>query len=209
MPMDPAAPACTTDEQDILDDIDGRMHGHMKELITLPDLLTKTNLWRSRERGKLLAAVPCPPQVHRLPTSYNGFPIMYRERFRALEARGIYLVVSRRLSTKISTSLHVSLDHAHFTGPTGNRNGIMFESLANFTIAKVLTIGVDYCVYVGLHDGSSPASQPTRLFLHGFYMRGSLIGLCIFDRFGLYYSDLLETEKTLSNLSPSFLATSG
>ncbi|KAK4115013.1 hypothetical protein N656DRAFT_747678 [Canariomyces notabilis] len=39
------------------------------------------------------------------------------------------------------------------------------------------------------------ASQPTRLFLHGFYIRGSLIELWVFDRSGLYCSDLFDIQK--------------
>ncbi|OTA93921.1 hypothetical protein M434DRAFT_45037, partial [Hypoxylon sp. CO27-5] len=36
------------------------------------------------------------------------------------------------------------------------------------------------------------ASQPTRLFLHGFYIRSSLIELWVFDRSGLYCSEVLD-----------------
>ncbi|UPK91911.1 hypothetical protein LCI18_002846 [Fusarium solani-melongenae] len=39
------------------------------------------------------------------------------------------------------------------------------------------------------------ASQPTRLFLHGFYIRGSLIELWAFDRSGLYCSDVFDIQK--------------
>lgn len=39
------------------------------------------------------------------------------------------------------------------------------------------------------------ASQPTRLFLHGFYIRGSLIELWAFDRSGLYCSDVFDVQK--------------
>lgn len=39
------------------------------------------------------------------------------------------------------------------------------------------------------------ASQPTRLFLHGLYIRGSLIELWVFDRSGLYCSDVLDMQK--------------
>ncbi|KAJ0160361.1 hypothetical protein CTA2_8110, partial [Colletotrichum tanaceti] len=39
------------------------------------------------------------------------------------------------------------------------------------------------------------ASQPTRLFLHGFYIRGSLIELWAFDRSGLYCSHVFDVRK--------------
>ncbi|OBT92993.1 hypothetical protein VE01_08637 [Pseudogymnoascus verrucosus] len=38
-------------------------------------------------------------------------------------------------------------------------------------------------------------SQPTRLFLHGFYIRGSLTELWVFGRSGLYCSDVFDTQK--------------
>lgn len=39
------------------------------------------------------------------------------------------------------------------------------------------------------------ASQPTRLFLHGFYIRGSLVELWVFDRSGLYCSDVFDVQQ--------------
>ncbi|KAI0523825.1 FunK1 protein kinase [Xylaria bambusicola] len=39
------------------------------------------------------------------------------------------------------------------------------------------------------------AAQPTRLFLHGFYIRGSLIELWAFDRSGLYCSEVFHVQK--------------
>ncbi|OBT90800.1 hypothetical protein VE02_00662 [Pseudogymnoascus sp. 03VT05] len=45
------------------------------------------------------------------------------------------------------------------------------------------------------------ASQPTRLFLHGFYVRGPLIELWVFDRSGLYCSDYQRmTDQELGKL---------
>ncbi|OBT55405.1 hypothetical protein VE04_04713 [Pseudogymnoascus sp. 24MN13] len=38
-------------------------------------------------------------------------------------------------------------------------------------------------------------SQPTRLFLHGFYIRGSLAELWVFDLSGLYCSDVFDIQK--------------
>ncbi|KAI1279116.1 FunK1 protein kinase [Xylaria sp. FL0933] len=39
------------------------------------------------------------------------------------------------------------------------------------------------------------ASQPLRLFLHGFYIRGSLIELWVFDRSGIYCSNMFDVRK--------------
>ncbi|KAI0818189.1 FunK1 protein kinase [Xylaria sp. FL0064] len=42
------------------------------------------------------------------------------------------------------------------------------------------------------------ASQPTRLFLHGFYLRGSKIEFWVFDRSGIYCSDAFDIQKDFS-----------
>lgn len=41
------------------------------------------------------------------------------------------------------------------------------------------------------------AAQPTRLFLHGFYIRGSLIEFWVFDRSGLYCSEVFDMQRDL------------
>ncbi|KAJ3490897.1 hypothetical protein NLG97_g5694 [Lecanicillium saksenae] len=46
--------------------------------------------------------------------------------------------------------------------------------------------------------------QPTRLFLHGFYVRGSLAELWVFDRSGLYCSEMVDTRVN-AQLFVSFL----
>lgn len=40
------------------------------------------------------------------------------------------------------------------------------------------------------------ASQPTRLFLHGYYIRDFLVELWVFDRSGLYCSDLFDIHRS-------------
>jgi len=39
------------------------------------------------------------------------------------------------------------------------------------------------------------SSQPTRRFLHGFYIRGSLVEFWVFDRSGLYCSEVLDMDR--------------
>ncbi|KFY09571.1 hypothetical protein V492_05430 [Pseudogymnoascus sp. VKM F-4246] len=39
--------------------------------------------------------------------------------------------------------------------------------------------------------------QPTRLFLHGLYIRGSLVELWMFDRSGLYCSEVFDIQKDI------------
>ncbi|KAI1088312.1 FunK1 protein kinase [Rostrohypoxylon terebratum] len=43
-------------------------------------------------------------------------------------------------------------------------------------------------------------SQPTRFFLHGFYICGSLVVFRVFDRSGLYCSDCFGIQKRTSNI---------
>ncbi|KAI1172842.1 FunK1 protein kinase [Nemania sp. FL0916] len=49
-------------------------------------------------------------------------------------------------------------------------------------------------------------SQPTRLFLHGFYIRGSLTELWVFDRSGLYCSDTIDVRKNFNEFSAAILS---
>ncbi|KAG6006659.1 hypothetical protein E4U21_006804 [Claviceps maximensis] len=42
------------------------------------------------------------------------------------------------------------------------------------------------------------ASQPARLFLHGFYLRGWLLELWVFDRSGLYCSDVVDVRADVA-----------
>ncbi|KND86276.1 hypothetical protein TOPH_09086 [Tolypocladium ophioglossoides CBS 100239] len=44
------------------------------------------------------------------------------------------------------------------------------------------------------------AGQPTRLFLHGFYLRGSLMELWVFDRSGIYSCDIFDLQTELARL---------
>lgn len=39
------------------------------------------------------------------------------------------------------------------------------------------------------------AAQPTRLFLHGFYLRDNLAELCVFDRCGLYSCNVFNIHQ--------------
>lgn len=39
------------------------------------------------------------------------------------------------------------------------------------------------------------AAQPTRLFLHGFYLRGNFAELCVFDRCGLFTCDVFNIHE--------------
>ncbi|KAI0836695.1 FunK1 protein kinase [Hypoxylon sp. FL0890] len=50
------------------------------------------------------------------------------------------------------------------------------------------------------------ASQPTRLFLHGFYIRGSLMELWVFDRSGLYCSEVFDIRDDFTRFLSIMLA---
>lgn len=50
------------------------------------------------------------------------------------------------------------------------------------------------------------ASQPSRLFVHGFYISGSLIELWIFDRSGLYCSEVFDVQEDFVQFSSIILS---
>jgi hypothetical protein len=50
------------------------------------------------------------------------------------------------------------------------------------------------------------AIQPTRLFLRGFYIRGSMIEFWVFDRSGLYCSDLYNVYRDFIQFHSTILS---
>ncbi|KAF1733596.1 hypothetical protein CRV24_007501 [Beauveria bassiana] len=49
-------------------------------------------------------------------------------------------------------------------------------------------------------------SQPTRLFLHGFYMRGSRVELWVFDRSGIFCSKAFDLQNDFAEFLPIALS---
>ncbi|KAM5361949.1 hypothetical protein ACJA88_014258 [Fusarium oxysporum] len=195
----PAPPATTTDDQEILDNIDGRMHGPMSgfvkkyfsnfRYVRLDDLLEIQAAGRISSRCAVPSAAPSPD---------NFLPWFSNYVSRELDgARG-----SWHISNGNVASQHESVDDGARLLLT------MPASLASNVQTRwdhVQVIGQFYhrgcvCYQDGLlrlcrSAHQVFASQPTRLFLHGFYIRGSLIELWVFDRSGLYCSDVFDVRK--------------
>ncbi|WKT54244.1 Fungal-type protein kinase [Fusarium oxysporum f. sp. vasinfectum] len=195
----PAPPATATDDQEILDNIDGRMHGPMSGFIKkyfsnfryvrLDDLLEIQAAGRIISRCAVPSAAPSPD---------NFLPWFSNYVSRELDgARG-----SWHISNGNVASQHESVDDGArllLTMPTSLASNIQTRW------DHVQVIGQFYhrgcvCYQDGLlrlcrSAHQVFASQPTRLFLHGFYIRGSLIELWVFDRSGLYCSDVFDVRK--------------
>ncbi|CAG9945610.1 unnamed protein product [Clonostachys rosea f. rosea IK726] len=132
----PAPPAFAMDDQEILDNIDGRMHGPMDRFIknVAPEHESANNGIR------LLLTIPTLPASD-TQTSWDDVQVI-----------GQY----------------------YHHGCVDYQEGLLHLSRSA------------HQVFI---------SQPTRLFLHGFYIRGSLIELWVFDRSGLYCSDVFDIRK--------------
>lgn len=173
-------PAPAMDDQELLDNIDGRMHGPMSGFI-------------KRYFGNL----QCDPQDATLPATATPSPDDFLQWFSNLVSRE---VGSSRGSWQI-------LEHESDNDGARLLFSMPASSASDVQIRwdDVQVIGqFNYRACVSYQDGLLRlcrsayqvfASQPTRLFLHGFYVRGSLIELWVFDRSGLYCSDVFDIQK--------------
>lgn len=197
----PQAPtASTTDDQDVLDNIDGRMHGPMSGFIKKyfgnfryvqkDDFLEIQAAGRASGRCAVPSAAPSPESFLQWFSDYMS---------RELDgARG---------SWHVSRGGDAAPEHENdddgarllLTMPTTPASSIQTRWEDVQVIGQFYHRG-SVCYQDGLLRLCRSAhrvfaSQPTRLFLHGFYIRGSLIELWVFDRSGLYCSDLFDIHK--------------
>jgi serine/threonine protein kinase len=190
-----ASSASATDDQDILDNIDGRMHGPMsgfiKKYFGKIEYVHQEALLAGRAGG------PCAvPSAAPSPDNFLQWFSNYISR-EFDGARGSWHVSGGNVAPERENAD----DGARLllTIPTSPALD------AQMRWDHVQVIGQFYhggCVYY--QDGLLRlcrsaqqvfASQPLRLFLHGFYIRGSLIELWVFDRSGLYCSDVFSVQK--------------
>ncbi|KAI1737847.1 FunK1 protein kinase [Xylaria scruposa] len=191
-----APPASATDN---LDNIDGRMHGPMSGFIKKyfgnfqyahQDAFLEIQT-AGRVSGRCAVPSAAPSPNHFLQWFSNYVP-------RELDgARGSWHVSSGdvtpeydgdddgvRLLLTIPTSpasnIQTRWDHVRVIGQFYHRDCVCYyDGLLRLCQSA-------YQVF---------ATQPARLFLHGFYICGSLIELWVFDRSGLYCSDLFDIQK--------------
>ncbi|KAH7131171.1 FunK1 protein kinase [Dactylonectria macrodidyma] len=195
----PAPPASTTDDQEILDNIDGRMHGPMSGFIkkyfgnfqyVRQDVLLEIQAAGGVSgRCAVPTAAPSPDNFLQWFSNYVS---------RELDgARGSWRISSGNVAPE-----HESADDGArllLTMPTSPASNVQTRW------DHVQVIGQFYhrgciCYQDGLlrlcrSAHQVFASQPTRLFLHGFYIRDSLIELWVFDRSGLYCSEVFDVRK--------------
>ncbi|RJE17522.1 hypothetical protein PHISCL_10139 [Aspergillus sclerotialis] len=210
----PAPPGSTTDDQEILDNIDGRLHGPMKgfieKYIGIFQYVHRDTSLEIQAAGRLIGRCAVPSAAP-LPDNFLQWFSVYLSRKRD-GARGWWNISSDNVACENESAgdgTRLLLNMA--TSPACNEVQTGWDS--------VQVIGQFYRhACVSYQDGllrlcrsayQVSASQPTRFFLHGFYMRGSLIELWVFDRSGLYCSDVFDVEETSSNSSRLFSATSG
>lgn len=196
----PAPTASTTDDQDVLDNIDGRMHGPMSGFIKKyfgtfqyvheDGFLEIQAAGRVSGRCAVPSAAPSPESFLQWFSDYMS---------RELDgARGSWHVSS---GGDVAPEHESDDDGARLllTMPTSPASSVQTRGEHVQVIGQFYQRGC-VCYQAGLlrlcrSANYVFASQPTRLFLHGFYIRGSLIELWVFDRSGLYCSDLFDIHK--------------
>lgn len=191
------------DDQDILDNIDGRMHGPMRgfidkffgdfQFIHHDAFLEIAAAGRACGRCAIPSAAPSTDNFLQWLTNYTS-----RERD---GARGSWHVYGGD---------GVASEHKSRDDEDGARLVLIMDPNSPDSDTKPRWENVQVIGQFQRHDGMSYqdgllrlcrsahhvfASQPTRLFLHGFYIRDSLVELWVFDRSGLYCSDLLDIHR--------------
>lgn len=186
------SPAPPADDQDILDNIDGRMHGPMSGFIKKyfgNFQYAHQDAFMDIQAAGGLSARCAVPSAAPSPDSFLQWFSDYMSR--ELDgARGSWHISHQ--NDEDGARLLLTMP----TSPASNVQTIWDH---------VQVIGQFYdCGCVSYQNGLLRlcrsahqvfARQPTRLFLHGFLIRGSLIELWVFDRSGLYCSDLFDIHK--------------
>lgn len=205
------ATASTTDDQDVLENIDGRMHGPMSGFIKKyfgtfqyvheDGFLEIQAAGRVSGRCAVPSAAPSPESFLQWFSDYMS---------RELDgARGSWHVSSGgdvapeheseddgarlllTIPTSPASSVQTTWEHVQVIGQFDHRGCVCYQ---------------DGLLRLCRSAQHVFASQPTRLFLHGFYIRGSLIELWVFDRSGLYCSDQLDIHKDFIQFLSIFLS---
>lgn len=197
----PAPPACATDDQDVVHNLDGRMHGPMSGFLkkhfgnlqyTHEDAFLEIQAAGNiSNRCAVPPAVPSPGNFLQWLSNYDSWEYE--------GARGSWHISSGNVAPEHESDGD-SARHLFKRPfplrrrPTYRRGGTLSRLLASFTNMVAFVIRMDCCVSVVPHTRSSPVSL-CGSFLHGFYMRGFLIELRVFDRSGLYCSELFYVQK--------------
>ncbi|KAI0481457.1 FunK1 protein kinase [Xylaria cf. heliscus] len=195
----PPAPASATEDQEILKNIDGRLHGPMsgfiKKFFGHFQYVNQGALLEIKTAGR----VSCRCAVPSAAPSPDGFLQWFSNYIsRELDgARGSWRISSRNeIPGRESDDgdARILLDMTTTPTPDSQTRWDDIQIIGQFYRRR------DVCYQYGLLRLCQSAyevfaSQPTRLFLHGFYIRGSLVELWMFDRSGLYCSDMFDIRN--------------
>lgn len=194
----PAPLAFAMDDQEILDNIDGRMHGPMSGFIKkyfgdFQYVRQDASLVIQTAGGvshccAVPSAAPSPDNFLQWLSDYVS---------RELDgARGSWHISSGDVApehesadsgarllltmpTSSASNVQTRWDHVQVVGQFHHTGGVCYQ---------------DGLLRLCRSAHQVFACQTTRLFLHGFYIRGSLIELWVFDRSGLYCSDVFDVR---------------
>ncbi|KFY52693.1 hypothetical protein V496_08250 [Pseudogymnoascus sp. VKM F-4515 (FW-2607)] len=147
------------DDEELLDNIDGRMHGPMSGFIK--DILAACKWFAShvsREADGARGSWHIPEHK----SSENGACLLLN------------------MPASPAPDVKTRWDHVQVIGQLNHQGCLSYQ---------------DGLLHLCRYAYEVFASQPTRLILHGFYIRGSLVELWVFDRSGLYCSDVFDIQK--------------
>ncbi|KAI0203992.1 FunK1 protein kinase [Astrocystis sublimbata] len=190
-----------TDDQDILDNIDGRMHGPMSGFIKKyfgnfqhvhqDAYLEIQAAGRVSGRGAVPSVAPSPDSFLQWFSNYvsrdldgarGSWHVSDSDAVPGSESgdNGTRLLLTMPTPTLPASDIQTRWDHVQVIGQFYQRSCVCYQ---------------DGLLRLCRSAHQVFASQPTRYFLHGFYIRGSLVEFWVFDRSGLYCSDLFDTHK--------------
>ena len=198
--------ASAIDDQEILDNVDGRMHGPMSGFIkryfgSFHYIHQDSSLEIRAPTGNVLGhfAVPAAPLS---PDQFLQWFSDYVSQEPGGDARGTWHIISDDVASEHGTTESAAADGVRLllTLPAWPDSSNVEQGWDNVqVVGQVYETGpVPYRLGLLRLCWSAQQvflSQPTRLFLHGFYIRGSLIEFWVFDRSGLYCSDVFDVQK--------------
>lgn len=192
--MENYPPASMIDDQEILDNIDGRMHGPMTgfikkffgnfQYVRQHDSLEIQVAGRLNSRCAIPSSAPSPDDFLQWVSNYlsqelDGARGSWRiSTEHESDERGAHLLLTMPASP--TSDVQTRWDHVQVVGQFYRRDCVCYQN------GLLRLCRSAHQVF---------ASQPTRLFVHGFYIRGSLIELWAFDRSGLYCSDVFDIRS--------------
>ncbi|KAI5858266.1 FunK1 protein kinase [Durotheca rogersii] len=196
----PAPLVSSTDDQEILDNIDGRMHGPMSGFIQKYfgdfQYVRQGAVLEILVDGRIAGRCAVPSVA---PSPDNFLPWFSYYVSRELDgARGSWHTIPSgnvalepestddgaglllSIPTSLVSNVQTRWDHVQVIGQFCRRGRVRYQ---------------DGLLRLCRSAHQVFSSQPTRLFLHGFYIRGSLVELWVFDRSGLYCSEVFDIQK--------------